>query len=120
MISHDQNRFRTRRGAAVAAIVLVVALMNLLVLASARGGVDASESDALRVETVRAFFAAESGADAVLVLLNAGSSLPDAGTVTSLGLSEIEFIELPAGASGDVVIEGRSGFAARRVGVTLN
>lgn len=110
------HRYRqSRRGAAIAAVVIALSLMSLLVLASAGGGVDASESDALRVETARAFFAADSGATVLIGLAESGGALPEAGEIVDLGMSEFEIIERPAGSGGDAVIEGRSGFASRRV-----
>jgi len=108
-----------RRGAAMAAVVIALSLMSLLVLASAGGGADASESDALRVETARAFFAADSGAAVLIGLTASGGAYPDAGEIVDLGVSEFEIVELPAASGGDAVIEGRSGFASRRVLIGL-
>ena len=117
-ITGARNR-ATRRGAALAAVVIALSLMSLLVLASAGSGEEASESDALRVETARAFFAADSGATVLIGLTASGAAFPEAGEIVDLGVSEFEVIELPAGSGGDAVIEGRSGFASRRVLIGL-
>lgn len=107
------------RGAAIAAVVIALSLMSLLVLASARGGIDVAESDALRVETMRAFFAADSGTTVIVCLTASGGALPEPGQVIDLGVSEYEVVEKPAGSSGQAVIEGRSGFASRRIMIEI-
>ena len=76
---------------------------------------EASEADGMRIETLRAFYAAESGAWATMALKLSAGALPESGGRSDLGLASIEFLEVPAGATGTVVIEGRSGSASRRV-----
>ena len=51
----------SRRGSVLAVLVVVLALMGLIVAGSVRPMRDESSLAAMRVETVRAFYAAESG-----------------------------------------------------------
>lgn len=110
---------RNRRGMAVAAIVIVLALINLVVIASLEGGTDDAMGAAIRVETVRAFYAAEAGSIIAVELLSEDKTTPTAGDVLSLDTGQITFTRVPTtGATRTLVIDGRSGMAFRRVHIT--
>ncbi|MFO0833851.1 MAG: hypothetical protein U0638_02685 [Phycisphaerales bacterium] len=110
---------RNRRGMAVAAVVIVLALINLVVIASLDGGTDDAMSAAIRVETVRAFYAAEAGSIIAVELLSEDKTTPTAGDVLSLDTGQITFTRVPTtGATRTLVIDGRSGMAFRRVHIT--
>jgi len=104
---------------AVAAVVIVLALINLVVIASLEGGTDDAMSAAIRVETVRAFYAAEAGSIIAVELLSEDKTPPAAGDVLSLDTGQITFTRVPTtGATRTLVIDGRSGMAFRRVHIT--
>lgn len=109
---------RARRGVVVLVIVVVLAVLNIAII----GGVAASASDAqvglLRVETSRAFYAAEGGATIVVKGLLGDITPPTDGSTLTLDGSEIEFVQVPSSA-GEIVVEGRSGFARRRLSIEV-
>lgn len=108
-----------RRGIAVAAIVIVLALINLVVIASLEGGTDDAMSAAIRVETVRAFYAAEAGSVIAVEVLSEEKTPPAAGEVLSLDTGQVTFTRVPTtGTTRTLVIDGRSGVAFRRVHIT--
>lgn len=101
-----------RRGAVIAVVLVVVMILGLVVVGSVRSGGQEADLAALRVETARAFFAAESGAIVVMGLTNAGQ--PGPGHETDLGSQTIRFLQVPLG-EGEAVVEGVSGLATRRI-----
>lgn len=110
---------RARRAIAAAAIVIVLALINLVVIASLEGGTDDAMAAAIRVETTRAFYAAEAGSVIAVELLSEDKPTPAAGAVLSLETGEVTFTRVPtSGTTRTLVIDGRSGIAFRRVHVT--
>lgn len=110
---------RRRRGLAVAAVIIVLALINLVVIASLEGGTDDAMGAAIRVETVRAFYAAEGGSVIAVELLSEDKMPPEAGDVRSLATGQITFTRVPTtGSTRTLVIDGRSGVAFRRVHIT--
>ncbi|MCB9846461.1 MAG: hypothetical protein H6811_10815 [Phycisphaeraceae bacterium] len=109
-----------RRGAIVAAIVVLLALMNLVVVGVLRPTADESQLAEDRVQSSRAFHASESGARIAIRRILAGDDPLEAGTTVSVGVAEIEFIQSPeSGEPGEIVIEGRSGDARRRLSVMV-
>ena len=73
-----------------------------------------------RVQSERAFHAAEAGLRIIIASVLAGESPPVEGTVVSVGVSVVEFVEVPeSGQSGEVVLEGRAGTARRRLSVIV-
>ncbi|MEN0019721.1 MAG: hypothetical protein AAF747_02435 [Planctomycetota bacterium] len=100
----------------VLVVVLMLAMVQLMVLSSVRPAADEIYLAAMRVETARAFFAAESGMTIAIGELLAGDATALEGTARSLAGGSVEFVAMPAaGESGIVVIEGRSGDARRRI-----
>jgi len=62
----------------------------------------------------------EAGLRIVIASVLAGEDPPEEGTVVSVGVAEVEFVEVPAsGQSGEVVLEGRAGTARRRLSVIV-
>lgn len=108
-----------KRGMAVAVVVIVLALINLVVIASLEGGTDDAMGAAIRVETARAFYAAEAGSIIAVELLTEGKAPPPAGTVRTFATGEATFTSVPtSGTTRTLVIDGRSGSSFRRVHVT--
>lgn len=110
----------SRRGVAVVAVVILLAIVNLAILAGLEAGAEDSSSAALRIETARAFYAADAGAVVVLRALSHGTSVPPAGTEIPLPNASFMVLAAPDSGAGDVVIEGVSGVAARRVQITID
>jgi len=109
-----------RRGAGVAVVVVMLAVLNIAVLGSVSAAAGESHVGAMRIETIRAFYAAESGAAVAVRESLAGADMPDVGSFIELNGARVEFIEVPdAGVAGDIVVLGQSGFGKRRVGITL-
>lgn len=108
-----------RRGMAIVAVVVMIAIIHITVMgAVTRGGAEA-DILALRIETVRAFFAADSG---VIIWLreDAAGSTPDSGESVSIGSQKVLWVDSPeAGETGTLVVEGQSGRARRRLSVEL-
>ena len=110
-----------RRGAVVAAAVAVLALVNLLVIAGIRSVADGAQLSALRVETARAFYAAEAGAVVGVKCATEGWEFPAEGSSLAVGTSaSFEFTGLPdPEGTGTLSVEGRSGFGRRRLSLDL-
>ena len=119
-LSAKRRPARSRSGVAVVAVVILIVLVNTAVLASLGGGADDSMAAAMRIETARAFYAADAGTFVVLKALSGGSAVPAAGTVISLPNASVSIVSAPASGAGDVVIQGASGLAARRVQITID
>lgn len=102
----------------MAVVLVVMAVLGLVIAGSVQPLSQEADLAAVRVETTRAFFAAESGVAVVIGLANAGLELPSAGDETRIGLQTVRFIEVPDSA-GELVIEGASGLATRRVQLTI-
>ena len=102
-------------------MIIMLAMIGLAVVGSISASGDEAQIGAMRAETARAFYAAESGARVVLKLSTSGQSLPAAGSTLTLGTATANYVSLPAsGAAGDAVIQGQDGTAARRLKVTLS
>jgi hypothetical protein len=114
-------RRKMRRGIAVAALIITLALVNLVVLGILSTGANESETALSRLEGARALYACESGARVVIRSIQDGGSLPVAGTSLSLGTASVRYVSAPAtGAAGDVIVEGSSGNAVRRTVITVD
>ncbi|GJQ28519.1 MAG: hypothetical protein HBSAPP03_04030 [Phycisphaerae bacterium] len=93
----------------------------MAVLGAVAASGDESAVGAMRLETSRAFFAAESGAVVTLRLTLAGEPLPAAGSTLPLTHAMVEYEVMPnVGQPGDIVIIGSSGTTRRRVKLTLD
>ena len=110
----------TRRGVGVLAVVVMIAIIHLAVMGSVAASGEEAQLGAMRVETARAFYAAESAGLVLVRLSTSRMDLPSAGTRLSLGVSEATFVSMPAtGEPGDIVIIGTSGEGQRRIRITV-
>ena len=73
------------RGSVMAVVLVVMSVLGLVVAGSVQPLAQEADLAAVRVETTRAFFAAESGVAVVIGMLNAGLEPPEAGTTTAMG-----------------------------------
>lgn len=110
---HQTNR----RGIILVVIVIVMSILALVVAGAIRPVRDESELAALRVETTRAFYAAEGGAFIVMNAVMDRAEMPSEGSTLDLGGQDIRFVQLP-GSDPVAVIEGSSGNAIRRIELT--
>ncbi|MFI4896546.1 MAG: pilus assembly PilX N-terminal domain-containing protein [Phycisphaerales bacterium JB059] len=119
--STDQaNRpYAARRGIAIAVLVIIFALLSFVVIAAVGGSAGDAQIAAIRVETVRASYAAESGAVIIFRSLLDGEDLPPSGSEISLGAESILFVETPPDGVGTVIVEGRCGLASRRFSLEI-
>ncbi|MEM7623357.1 MAG: hypothetical protein AAF235_09150 [Planctomycetota bacterium] len=102
---------------AIASVVLAVIVLQASTIAVIGSSSGDSLSSIQRVETTRAFFAAESGLVVALVE-SASGVLPTQGLAVDLGGARFEMIAVPAlNSTGDIVLEGRSGITRRRIRV---
>lgn len=110
---------RRRRGMALLAVLVMIGIIHLTVINAVTRGSTESDVLALRLETVRAMFAADSGVY-VWLRADAAGQTPEAGSALNVGRDAVIFVESPeAGESGSLVVEGQSGRARRRVMVDL-
>ncbi len=113
-----QSGSKNRRGSVLAVLVVVLALLGLVVAGSVRPLRDEAVLTTMRVETVRAFYAAESGSIIMIQAYLGDASLPVAGSQVVLNEQIVEFTQVPQ-AGGVVVIHGMSGDAVRRIELLL-
>lgn len=123
MIQHNPDSQKAplarRRGAGIAAVVLMVVVVNLAILGVVTSSADDLSLAALRLESNRAFFAAESGGVIVTRLALDGRAAPVGGTL-DLAHAQVRFISAPEpGEAGTVIVEGASGDARRRIEIDL-
>lgn len=116
---HTRKPARARRGVTIAAALLAVMILGLTVAGSVVPLAQEADLSALRVETTRAFYAAESGSSIILSASKAGLTLPESGDGVDLGSQSVRFLEVPEG-QGDLVLQGRSGQAARRILIRID
>lgn len=115
------NPTRLKRGFAIVAVVATIAIMNIVVFGSIGASGEHSATVALRAQSVRAFYAAESGAMVAMSAISRGDEPPNAGDRIDLGAAQVQFIEMPAGdAEGEIVVEGRSGDGRRRIALRVD
>ncbi len=109
----------SRRGIAIAVLVIVFAMISFVVIAAIGGAQGDTQASAIRVETARAFYAAESGAIIIFRSVASGETLPVTGAQIDLGSQTIEFVQTPPSGVGTVIIEGRAGLARRRINLEI-
>src|SRR5689334_23328441 len=96
------SRKNTRRGGGTAVVLIMLAVINFAVIGAIRASSDEAQVGAMRAETARAFYAAESGARVVLKCTTAGITMPGAGTTLTLGSATCTYVSMPAlGQPGD-------------------
>lgn len=111
------GRPQHRKGVVLVVIVVVMSVLALVVAGAIRPVRDEAELATLRVETTRAFYAAESGAFIVMNAVMGNIEMPAEGSTLNLEGQRIEFVQVPD--TGPIaVIEGISGDAIRRIELT--
>lgn len=116
----DLHRIHTpRRAAVLVAMVLVLAMVHLMVVGSLAPAQNEAEIAALRLQTARAFYAAEAGALVVIRrTLENEDPIAQGGTLELAG-GQVEFVTWPEDGVGTCVVEGRSGRSVRRLSLEL-
>ena len=106
-------RNRHRRAFAVASVVVLLMMLNILAFGAMDGSRDDGGIAALRVETLRSLYAAESGVTLAIGEMSAGRDAPAPGTRTEVGHASIHFQS--ADQPEQIFVEGRAGFGRRRI-----
>jgi len=115
------KRKRLRRGCGIAAVVIMLAAINLAVIGSVNASGTEAQTGALRAETARAFYAAESGGRIIIKCNNQGLALPAVNSTLTMGQATVTYVSLPAANSpGDAVVRGADGTTTRRLKITLS
>jgi hypothetical protein len=114
-----RERDRARSVSRLVAMILILSMMHLVVIGSLGPLRDDASLVTLRVETLRAFYAAEVGAQVVMRATLDGSEPPAEGTEVLLANGSVIIREWPSQGAGRVVVEGRSGHSIRRVALEL-
>lgn len=100
---------------AIAGVVAMLAIVHVAIVGSVAAGARESDVQSLRIESLRAAAAADTGA-MMWMRLDAAGDVPASGDAVSYGDQTILFVESPQIGEGNVVvIEGRSGRARRRL-----
>ena len=107
-----------RRAVAIAAVVLILAGINLAVIGASIGEGDRADLTAKRAETARAFLAAESGVTIVVAELSAGRDVPT-DPITLPDGSQISFEASDVSPPFDVTVRATSGRARRTLVVSI-
>jgi hypothetical protein len=112
-----QGKIKARRGTVLAVVLLLLAAINVTTLGVLYGTGDDASLGVLRVETVRALYAAESGVMAVSKLRERRATLPAVNSQVTLPNAIATYEQVPGSAamSGTLVVRGASGEASRRV-----
>ncbi|MBX3391652.1 MAG: hypothetical protein KF787_03290 [Phycisphaeraceae bacterium] len=109
------------RGAVIVIVVMMIGATHLAVMGSVASMADDAHAAALRVETARAFYAADGCVMACRRMIVGGLALPSAGDTVSFERATGTYLDVPPDdGEGELVIEGRSGTALRRVRVMLS
>ena len=107
-----------RRGTILPVLVVVLALMGLLVVGSVRPLRDEATLTTMRVETVRAFYAAESGSMITIQGYIGSGTMPVEGSQIVINDQTIVFTQIPDD-DGIAIIHGLSGDSIRRIELEL-
>lgn len=103
-----------RRGSALIVVVVVMAILGIAVAGAVTPLIYEAESASLRIETTRAFYAAESGAAVIIQAEVGGVEAPSAGDSVAIGGSTIRYLQIPSDGV-NAIVEGASGTAVRRI-----
>lgn len=99
---------------------MLICVTHMAVMGAVSAMAEDSGVAAFRVQTVRAFYATDSCVMICRRMLSSGAYLPAEGEELSLEHATATYVDVPpADADGQLVIEGRSGQAIRRVKVLL-
>ena len=112
---------RNRRGAAVAAVVLLIAAVQMVAITSVGGGRHDADQAIRRVMTQRAYFAADAAALIASRQAQSGLTPPTAGTSLAVGNATATFKQTTGAlTAGDIIVEGKADNSARRVKISLS
>lgn len=103
-----------RRGSALVVVVMVLAILGITVAGAVTPLIYEAEVVSLRVETTRAFYAAESGAAVIIQAEVGGVDAPESGDEVVIEGSVIRYIQIPD-EGVNAIVEGTSGSAVRRI-----
>lgn len=118
-MSTPSRYIRTRRGMALAAVIVMLAIVHLSMIGAVQSGMRESDIQALRLESLRAAAAADSGA-MIWIRLDRAGAVPDSGSIVTFGNQSVLFVESPEVGEGEiVVIEGVCGRARRRIALIV-
>ena len=110
----------SHRGLAVLVVVVLLAAANIVVIGTLSGSAADASIASFRVDSVRAGYATESGAIAVVKTTQLSSTRPTVGTAYTVGNGSFVVTAMPAvGVAGNVNVTGTSGVATRRVRVQV-
>ncbi len=110
----------SRRGLAVLVVVVLLAAANIVVIGTLSGSAADASIASFRVDSVRACYATESGAIAVVKTTQLSSTRPTVGTTYTVGNGTFVVTAMPAvSATGSVNVTGVSGSATRRMRVQV-
>lgn len=120
-IRATRARLRSRRGAAVAAVVLLIAAVQMVAITSIGGGRHDADQAIRRVMTQRAYFAADAAALIASRQAQSGMTPPAAGTALVVGNATATFKQTTGAlTAGDIIVEGKADNSARRVKISLS
>lgn len=123
-MNHARSYFRrqakrsSRRGVIVLIAVIILAVMNVAILSTVAAAGSDAHIGVLRVETIRAFYAAESGATICVKGIIGPSTPPTEGSSATVGSETVHFIQVQT-PPGELIVEGRAGFARRRLAIQV-
>ena len=109
-----RKKTRERRGSALVVVVIVLAVLAIAVAGGVTPLIYEAEAVSLRVETTRAFYAAESGAAVLVQAYTGGVEAPAPGEAVEIDGSVIRYLQIPADGV-NAIVEGASGSAVRRI-----
>ena len=107
-----------RRAIAIAAVVLILAGINLAMIGASVGAGDRADLTARRADTARAFLAAESGVTIAIAELSAGRSVPS-GPLTLPDGAQVTLETSAPNPPFDLTVRASSGVAQRTLVVTI-
>ena len=117
-----QSGVQSRHGTVLIAAIIVLSLMTIGVAISVTASGDDVRLAVFRADSIRAFYAAESGVHIAVRTIIDDPSAPATGLITLPSGSEIRFITSFASSPtppGIAVIEGRHGVAVRRIEIEV-
>lgn len=115
---HTTAHKSTQRGVAITAIVIVIAMVNAALVHTIVAGAGDRSTTAWRAQTMRAFFAAESGIAIIRGEL-ADDRIPESGTITLQPGVTVTIERSADDFPLDVTATARAGIATRRIEVRL-
>ncbi|MFK7759032.1 MAG: pilus assembly PilX N-terminal domain-containing protein [Phycisphaerales bacterium] len=113
------HTYTNRRGSVLAVLVVILAVLGLVVAGSVRPVKDEATLAGMRVETMRAFYAAESGTIVLVSAYMGDAVMPLEGSEVVLNGQSIVFTQIPE-QGGAAIVHGKSGDATRRIELVID